>query len=305
MDSYILKPTDTEVNIRLDLFILSKIGGLSRSYINKIIKDGLVKVNGSLEKPSYKLKFVDIIEVHIPAPVEPEILAEKIDIDIIFEDDYVLVVNKPQGMVVHPAHGNDSGTLVNALLYYCSNLSGINGVKRPGIVHRLDKDTSGLIMVAKTNEAHIALSKQLKERTIIRKYMALVEGIIKTDSGIIETFIGRHPNDRKRMAVLKKGGRVAITRYNTIEYFDNNTLIEAQLETGRTHQIRVHMSYLGHPVVGDLLYGYKKQKYQLKGQLLHSYILGFEHPFTGEYMEFYSPVPCYFEEVLNRLKQSL
>lgn len=305
MDIYLLDVTESDVDTRLDVFISNKIKGFSRSYIKKVINDGMVNVNGIKKKSNYRLKGGEHIEILIPKPVEMEIKAEDIDIDIVFEDDYILVVNKPQGMVVHPAHGNYNGTLVNALLNHCTNLSGINGVIRPGIVHRIDKDTSGLIMVAKTNDAHIVLSKQLKEHNITRKYIALLEGRMKSESGTVNAPIGRHPVDRKKMAVVSKNGRIAITHYKTLECFDNNTLIEAQLETGRTHQIRVHMSYLGHPVVGDMLYGFKKQKFDLRGQLLHAHILGFNHPITNEYLEFSAPIPNYFDQILKRLRQKL
>ena len=303
MSIYLFDVKEGEIGIRLDVFITQKVGKLSRSYVKKIINDGYVNIKGAELKPNYRLKKGDRVEVIIPELVEPEIKAENIKLNIIYEDDNILIINKPQGMVVHPAHGNYSSTLVNALLYYCTSLSRINGIKRPGIVHRIDKDTSGLIMVAKTNEAHNALSKQLKEYRIKRRYIALLEGRINNKYGKIDKPIGRNPIDRKRMAVIYKNCKEAVTYYKVLEYFNNNTLIEARLETGRTHQIRVHMSYLGFPIVGDSLYGYKRQKFNLKGQLLHAYSLGLFHPITNEFMEFNAPLPSYFKETIEELRQ--
>ncbi len=303
MDIIKLDVYESDINNRLDVFISKKTEGHSRSYIKKIIDDGMVKVNGNIKKSNYRLKAGEHIEVSIPKPIELELKAENINLDIVYEDDYILVVNKPQGMVVHPAHGNYSGTLVNALLNHCTNLSGINGVIRPGIVHRIDKDTSGIIVVAKTNEAHMKLSEQLKEHKINRKYVALLEGRMKIESGTIDAPLGRHPLDRKKMTVVNKNGKNAITHFKILELYESNTLIEAQLETGRTHQIRVHMAYCGHPVVGDTVYGYKKQKFKLRGQLLHAKTLGFLHPHSNEYMEFDVPIPDYFEEVISILRK--
>lgn len=303
MDIIKLDVYESDINNRLDVFISKKTEGHSRSYIKKIIDDGMVKVNGNIKKSNYRLKAGEHIEVSIPKPIELELKAENINLDIVYEDDYILVVNKPQGMVVHPAHGNYSGTLVNALLNHCTNLSGINGVIRPGIVHRIDKDTSGIIVVAKTNEAHMKLSEQLKEHKINRKYVALLEGRMKIESGTIDAPLGRHPLDRKKMTVVNKNGKNAITHFKILELYESNTLIEAQLETGRTHQIRVHMAYCGHPVVGDTVYGYKKQKFKLRGQLLHAKTLGFLHPHSNEYMEFDVPIPNYFEEVISILRK--
>ncbi len=304
MDAYYFEINEKDGDNRLDVFVSKKVETFSRSYIKKLIIDGKVSVNGIKRKPNYKLKINDKIEVLIPDPTEPEIIGEDIDIDVIYEDAHILIVNKPQGMVVHPAQGNYSGTLVNALLMSCTSLSGIGGVKRPGIVHRLDKDTSGLIIVAKTDKSHLKLSKQLKEHSITRKYIALLEGKMKLENGVINMAIGRNPNDRKKMAVVSKNGRNAITYYKVIERFDNNTLIEARLETGRTHQIRVHMAYMGHPIVGDALYGYNKQKHDLDGQLLHSYKLEFNHPVTDEFLKFSIPLPDYFENILKKLRHT-
>ena len=230
--------------------------------------------------------------------------AENIPLDVIYEDSDVIVINKSQDMVVHPAPGNYSGTLVNALLYHCRDLSGINGVLRPGIVHRIDKDTSGALVVAKNDNAHNSLAMQLKDHSMTRSYLALVEGIIKQDEGSIDEPIGRHPKDRIKMAVVENGKK-AITHYKVIERFDNYTLVECNLETGRTHQIRVHMAKIGHPLVGDLVYGFKKQRFNLKGQVLHAKRLGFIHPSTNEYMEFVSPLPDYFEKLITKLRNEL
>ncbi|MGE5632882.1 MAG: RluA family pseudouridine synthase [Caulobacteraceae bacterium] len=293
---------------RLDSFLSENIEGYSRTYIQKLIDDGLATVNGKKSKTSYKVKTGDLVDITIPDPVPLEVEAEKIDLDIVYEDNDIIVINKPQGMVVHPAHGNYSGTAVNALLEHCGSLSdynsltGINGVMRPGIVHRIDKDTSGIIVIAKNNEAHLSLSEQLKNHTITRRYVALLEGKLKEESGRIETLIGRNPKDRKQMAVVRENGKSAITHFKVIERFEANTMIEAALETGRTHQIRVHMAYIGHPVVGDTVYGYKRQRFETKGQLLHARILGFIHPTKGEYVEFEAPLPDYFEKILRSLR---
>lgn len=297
-----------EAGKRLDSFLSEKIAGYSRTYMQKLIEDGSCKVNGSNAKANLKLRQGDRVEAVIPDPVPLELEPEKIDLDIVYEDNDIIVINKPQGMVVHPAQGNYSGTVVNALLEHCGSLSdynsltGINGVMRPGIVHRIDKDTSGIIVVAKTNEAHLSLSEQLKEHTITRKYAALLEGRLKNDNGRVETLIGRNPKDRKQMAVVNVNGKKAVTHYRVVERFENHTLIEAVLETGRTHQIRVHMAYLGHPVVGDTVYGYKKQRFDTNGQLLHARVLGFIHPSSNEYMEFEAELPEYFEKILNILR---
>ncbi|MGB7604319.1 MAG: RluA family pseudouridine synthase [Lutisporaceae bacterium] len=294
---------EQNVGMRLDAFLSDSIEGQSRSYIQKLIDQNAILVNEKDSKSNYKLRKNDFIKVQIPDPVPLDVKAEKIDLNIVYEDEDIVVINKPQGMVVHPAHGNYTGTIVNALLSHCDSLSGINGVMRPGIVHRIDKDTSGVIVIAKNNEAHASLSEQLKEHSITRCYNALVEGRVKNDTGIIETLIGRNPKDRKEMAVVVRNGKRAVTHYKVLESYDSFTLIEARLETGRTHQIRVHMASIGHPIVGDLVYGYKKQRFETKGQLLHARILGFVHPRTGKYMEFEAPLPDYFETILNKLRK--
>lgn len=297
-----------EAGKRLDSFLSEKIEGYSRTYMQKLIDEGHCKVNGKNAKSNLKLHQGDRVEAVIPDPIPLEIEPERIELDIIYEDSDIIIINKPQGMVVHPAHGNYSGTVVNALLEHCGSLSdynsltGINGVMRPGIVHRIDKDTSGIIVVAKNNESHLSLSEQLKKHTITRKYTALLEGRLKDDSGRVETLIGRNPKDRKQMAVVSVNGKKAITHYRVIERFESNTLIEAVLETGRTHQIRVHMAALGHPVVGDTVYGYKKQRFDTNGQLLHARVLGFIHPTRKEYVEFEAPLPDYFERILKGLR---
>ncbi|ACA45490.1 RluA family pseudouridine synthase [Clostridium botulinum] len=291
-------------NVRLDLYLSKIFEDKSRSYLQGIIDQGSVLVNNKKKKRNYKLKVGDNIEVNIPEPKLLQIEPEDIKLDIIYEDKDVIVVNKPQEMVVHPAPGVYSGTLVNALLHHCKDLSGINGVARPGIVHRIDKDTSGILVVAKNDISHNNLAAQFKEHSISRVYMALVEGIIKDEQGTIEAPIGRHPVDRIKMAVVKDG-RHAVTHYKVIERFKNHTLVECRLETGRTHQIRVHMSHIMHPLVGDPVYGYKKQRFNLKGQMLHAKLLGFIHPTTEQYVEFESELPEYFKKIIKILKSEL
>lgn len=287
---------------RIDVFLSEKIKDMSRSRIQKLIEDNKIKVNLKEIKSNYKIKNGDEITVEVPEPVMLQIEAEDIDIEILYEDDDIVVVNKPQGMVVHPAAGNYSGTLVNALLKKCKTLSSINGVIRPGIVHRIDKDTSGVLVVAKNDFAHQHLAEQIKEHSVKRIYMALTEGVIKQDTGTIDKPIGRHPIHRKKMAIVENGKR-AVTHFKVLERYKENTLIEARLETGRTHQIRVHMASIGHPLVGDPVYGFKKQKFNLKGQALHAMVLGFIHPRSGEYMEFSSPLPNYFQNLIEKLRR--
>lgn len=286
---------------RLDLFISTNLK-MTRSTVQKLIKSGEVVVNKQLEKANYKIKANDEIDIFIPRPRKMEIAPEPLPLNIVYEDDWLLVVNKPAGMVVHPAAGNYSNTLVNGLLYHCGDsLSGINGVIRPGIVHRIDKDTSGLLVVAKNDEAHQALAAQIAKKTVNRLYFALVHGVINEPKGIIDAPIGRDPKNRKKMAVTDKNSKGALTKYNVIERAANYTFIEAKLETGRTHQIRVHFKYIGHPVVGDPLYGPQKSHFGLSGQLLHAKTLGFIHPKTGENMLFKAPMPETFIAVLNNL----
>jgi 23S rRNA pseudouridine1911/1915/1917 synthase len=303
MEKLVFTIEEQEIGKRLDAFLSENIEGQSRSYIQKLIEQEAVLVKGKPSKSNYKLRLGDNVEACIPDPIPLDVVAEDIQLDIVYEDEDVIVLNKPQGMVVHPAHGNYTGTIVNALLSHCDNLSGINGVMRPGIVHRIDKDTSGIIIIAKNNEAHVSLSEQLKEHTITRRYSALVEGVVKTDEGTIETMIGRNPRNRKEMAIVSKNGKRAVTHYTVLERFESYTLIEARLETGRTHQIRVHMAHIGHPIVGDPVYGFKKQKFHTEGQLLHARVLGFIHPRTGEYKEFEAPLPEYFTSILSKIRK--
>lgn len=295
-----------ESGIRVDAWVSKKLSGLSRSYIQKLIEDGLVKVNASPAKSNYKVREGDEITVSIPKPQPLDVAPEKIDISILYEDDDIIVVDKPKGMVVHPACGNYSGTLVNALLAHCGDrLSDINGIIRPGIVHRIDKDTSGVLVVAKNNNAHERLSARLKEHDIKRIYNALVKGTIREESGKIDAPIGRHPVDRKKMAVNIKNGRRAVTYFKVLERLSDTTFTEVTLETGRTHQIRVHMSYIGYPVLGDAVYGKKDNTFGLEGQALHARILGFVHPSTNKYMEFESKLPEYFTNLLASLRGGL
>ena len=296
-----LEVTNNE-DIRIDNHINLAGIGLSRSHIQKLIKDGAIKVNGKEVKSSYKVSIGELIEIQIPSPSELDIQAEDIPLDIRYEDDDLVIVNKPKGMVVHPSNGHISGTLVNALMYHCKdNLSSINGVLRPGIVHRIDKDTTGLLIVCKNDRSHNFIANQLREHTISRKYHAIVHGVIKEDSGVIENYIGRHNLDRKKFSVVDESGKYAYTRYRVLKRFKNYTYIECELKTGRTHQIRVHMAYILHPLLGDGIYGYSKSPFELTGQCLHAKTLGFIHPSSLEYVEFDSELPEYFDRLLNKL----
>ncbi len=287
---------------RVDKCLNELIDSLSRSYIQKLVTEGKITANGKRIKSSYRVRTDDQIRVILPPVITPDIVSEEIPLDILYEDDDVIVVNKPKGMVVHPAPGHYQGTLVNALLAHCGqDLSGINGVLRPGIVHRIDRDTTGSVIACKNDKAHACIARQLKEHTIIRKYHAIVQGNLKEDEGTIHTLIGRHPVDRKKMAVLNSKGKEAITHYRVLKRFDKYTYIELRLETGRTHQIRVHMAWLGHPLLGDTVYGPKNCPYKLEGQTLHAKILGFRHPETNEYIETDAPLPEYFNRLLNIL----
>ncbi|MDU5362984.1 MAG: RluA family pseudouridine synthase [Finegoldia magna] len=273
---------EEEEEVRLDIYLAEQLGDMSRSYIQKIIKDGKVKVNNKVEKARYLVKEEDNIVIEIPEPKVLEVLPQDIPIDIVYEDDDVLIINKPQDMVVHPAPGNYENTLVNGILYHCKDkLSSINGVIRPGIVHRIDKDTSGLLMIAKNNYAHNFLAEQLKEHTITREYEFICYGVVKEDKITVDKPIGRNPKDRLKMAVVKDG-KNAITHFEVVERFDKFTHMRARLETGRTHQIRVHMNYIHHPILGDKLYGLKKEKILFDSQVLHAYNLQFIHPQTHE-----------------------
>lgn len=287
---------------RIDKYLSEQLEDMTRSHIQKLIKENMVRVNGMAVKSNFKLSASDQIEVEIPKLKEPDILPENIPLDILYEDQDILVVNKPKGMVVHPAPGHYTGTLVNAIMYHCKdNLSGINGVMRPGIVHRIDMDTTGSLLICKNDRAHQALAEQLKEHSITRKYHAIVHGRLKEDEGTIDKPIGRHPIDRKKMSVHCTNGREAVTHYRVLKRFQQFTYIECQLETGRTHQIRVHMSSIGHPILGDQVYGTAKCPYKLQGQTLHAKVLGITHPTTGEYMEFDAPLPDYFQGLLEKM----
>ena len=302
MKEFILECDENAV--RIDAWLAGKLEEYSRSYIQKLSQDGNIKVNGVQVKSNYKLKTGDIVTAQIPAAEVLQVTAEEIPLDIVYEDEHLIVINKPKGMVVHPAAGNYSGTLVNALMKHCGeSLSDINGVIRPGIVHRIDKDTSGLLVVAKNNHAHEFLSKKLKTHEIKREYIALVEGIIYENAGKIDAPIGRHPVERKKMSVNLKVGRNAITHFRVLERFPSATYLELKLETGRTHQIRVHMSYINHPIIGDEVYGRKKQRFDTQGQVLHARRLTFEHPVTGRLMEFETPVPEYITNLIKELAE--
>ena len=287
---------------RLDAFLAGQMEK-TRSSVQKLIEEGNVRVNGSPAGKNTRLREGDRVEAVEPPPEVLDVTPQNIPLDIVYEDGDLLVVNKPKGMVVHPAPGNPDGTLVNALLYHCGgSLSGINGVIRPGIVHRIDKDTSGLLIVAKNDRAHQSLAEQIAVHSFTRIYNAVVYGNLKTEEGTISAPLGRHPTDRKRMAVLSSGGREAVTHYRVLERFSGFTLVECRLETGRTHQIRVHMAHIGHPVAGDPVYGPKKCITELHGQCLHARVIGFVHPATGEYLEFDSGLPPYFQQFLSKLR---
>ena len=292
-----------EAGQRVDAFLANACEDFSRSAIQKWIGSGLVQVDCKPVKANYKLRAGDFLKMTVPENKEVEIMPENIPLDILYEDDDLIVVNKPKGMVVHPAAGHTSGTLVNALMYHCGDsLSGINGELRPGIVHRIDKDTSGVLMVAKNDKTHRALAEQLAVHSITRKYRAIVMNGFSEEKGTVDAPIGRNSLDRKKMAVTPKHSRHAVTHYRVLQRMGNFTLIEAQLETGRTHQIRVHMTYIGHPLLGDLVYGPKKQPLALQGQVMQARVLALVHPTTGEYMEFEAPLPEYFQKLMERLE---
>lgn len=296
---------DTE-GARIDSWLAANMEDYSRSYIQKLCLEGNISVNGTQVKSNYRLAAGDRVTANIPDAEVLNIEAEDIPLDIVYEDKHIIVINKPKGMVVHPAVGNYKGTLVNALMKHCGDsLSDINGVIRPGIVHRIDKDTSGLLVVAKSNVAHERLSEKLKTHDIRREYIALAEGIIYENSGKIDAPIGRHPVDRKKMSVNLKNGRNAVTHFTVLERFQSATYLELKLETGRTHQIRVHMAYIDHPIIGDEVYGRRKQRFKTRGQALHAFRLQFEHPISGEKMQFETAVPEYFQSILEELRKNL
>lgn len=302
MESFRFRITEDMEDERIDKCVSMLIDSLSRSFIQKMIKEERVLVNEKPVKGSYRVKTDDEVAFDLPESVEPDIEPENIPLDILYEDKDVILINKPKGMVVHPAAGHYSGTLVNALMYHCGNeLSGINGVMRPGIVHRIDRDTTGSIIVCKNDKAHNCIAEQLKEHSINRRYHAICYGVLKEDEGVINKPVGRHPTDRKKMAVNEKNGKHAVTHYRALQRFQNYTYIECVLETGRTHQIRVHMASIGHPLVGDEVYSNRKCPFVLQGQTLHAKTLGFMHPVTGEYIEVDAPLPEYFEHLLQVL----
>ncbi|MDR4886568.1 RluA family pseudouridine synthase [Fredinandcohnia sp. QZ13] len=301
MNQFELTIEEHQQNDRIDKIVSAFNSEWSRTLVQTWIKDGNITVNENKTKPNYKANLGDKIQIVIPDPEPLDVVPEEMNLDIYYEDADVLVVNKPKGMVVHPAPGHVSGTLVNGLMAHCKDLSGINGVLRPGIVHRIDKDTSGLLMVAKNDVAHESLVNQLVEKTVTRKYKAIVHGVIPHDQGTIDAPIGRDKKDRQSMTVTDENSKVAVTHFNVLERFKDFTFIECQLETGRTHQIRVHMKYIGYPLAGDPKYGPKKTL-ELDGQALHAGLLGFVHPRTNEYLEFEAPLPAYFEELLVKLR---
>ena len=303
MSQISLQADETYMDERLDKFLSAMLPDQSRSYLQKIIKDGNVLVNGEPKKSSYRLEDGDEVTADLPELKSPDIEPENIPLDILYEDDSILMVNKPKGMVVHPSAGHYTGTLVNAVLWHCQGqLSGINGVSRPGIVHRIDKDTTGVLVVCKNDAAHNAVAAQLKEHSITRKYRAIVHGVIKEDEGTVDAPIGRHPTERKKMASGVKNGKRAVTHYRVLERFQGYTYVECQLETGRTHQIRVHMASIHHPLLGDTVYGPAKDSHHLEGQMLHAMVLGLIHPVTGEYLEVEAPLPEYFENLLKKFR---
>ena len=293
-----------DAGVRIDKYLAEQLPDITRSYLQKLLKDGSVQMNGKPVKASTKTAAGALIALTIPEPEEPEILPEDIPLDILYEDSDVILINKPKDMVVHPAAGHYSGTLVNALMYHCGrDLSGINGVLRPGIVHRIDKDTTGSVIACKNDKAHRCIAEQLKEHSINRRYRAICFGELNQEEGTIDQPIGRHPNDRKKMAVNHQNGKRAVTHYRVLQRFQGYTYIECVLETGRTHQIRVHMASIGHPLLGDEVYSNRKSPFKLQGQTLHAKTLGFIHPTTGEYLEIDAPLPEYFEHLLTVLEK--
>ena len=304
METINFKVDVEKAGIRIDRYLADVCLDFSRSYLQKLLKDQMVSVNGKVVKANYKTQAGDEVALQVPDMQPLDIKPEEIPLDILYEDEWLMVVNKPKDMVVHPSAGHMEGTLVNAVMAHCGeHLSGINGVLRPGIVHRIDKDTTGALLICKEDGAHRDLAEQLKEHSIKRRYRAIVQGNIKEDEGTVDAPVGRHPIDRKKMAINHKNGKEAVTHYKVLERFGNATYIECRLETGRTHQIRVHMASLGYPLLGDTVYGSSKNPYHLQGQALHAMILGFRHPVTGKYLEFTAPLPECFEKLLDKLRK--
>ena len=297
--------TPTQSGERLDKFLSAACPGYSRSFIQKLAKEGRVLVNQKEQKVNYKVNGHDHVQVIVPPVKELEVHPEQIPLDILYEDESLLIVNKPKGMVVHPSAGHESGTLVNAVLYHCKeSLSGINGIMRPGIVHRIDRDTTGALVVCKNDNAHLKIAEQMKVHSVTRRYLGIVKGIVKQDTGTVEGDIGRHPIDRKKMAVNVANGKHAVTHYKVVQRFSKHTYVEFELETGRTHQIRVHMASIGHPLLGDEVYGNGKSLWKLQGQTLHAATIGFIHPVTGNYLEVTAPLPEYFASLLSQLSHN-
>ncbi|MDD4600248.1 Ribosomal large subunit pseudouridine synthase D [bioreactor metagenome] len=304
-DTFNYQASESDKNIRLDVFLGKTVEGASRSFIQKLISSADITVNDKPVKANYKININDNIKVNIPPPQVLELVPEDIPLDILYEDEHIIVINKQRGMVVHPAVGNYHGTLVNALLKHCEDLSGINGVIRPGIVHRLDKDTSGVMVAAKNDQAHLNLAKQIKEHTASRRYMAILHGNLQASTGVVNAPIGRHPVDRKKMAVTFNNSKEAITNFTVLERFGNYTLVECKLLTGRTHQIRVHMAHIGHPVVGDPKYGPSRPHFNICGQALHSAHLTLRHPETADIMVFSAPMPSDMQDILDLLNNKV
>lgn len=294
---------EQDAGLRLDKYLSEQLTDMTRSFLQKQIKDGQVTVDTQPVKANYKLKSGQAVELIVPPVQESEIAPENIPLDILYEDEDLLIVNKPKNMVVHPSAGHISGTLVNAVMYHCKDsLSGINGTIRPGIVHRIDKDTTGSLIICKNDESHVCIAEQIKEHSIRRIYRGIVSGNLRQTEGAVEGNIGRHPIDRKKMAIVAKGGKPAVTHYQVLEQWKNAAYMEFRLETGRTHQIRVHMASIGHPLLGDTVYGNTKNPYQLQGQALHAMTIGFCHPKTGEYLEISAPLPDYFTALVQKLR---
>lgn len=301
MDTFTFIVSENDAGVRLDKYLSCQMPDITRSFLQKLIKEEQVLVNGQMQKANYKLKSAQEVFISIPPAENISVVPENLPLDILYEDDDILIVNKPKGMVVHPSAGHESGTLVNAVLYHCKDsLSGINGEIRPGIVHRIDKDTTGSLIICKNDVSHLCVAKQLKEHSITRIYRGIVSGNVREITGRIENNIGRHGTDRKKMAVVPNGGKTAITNYTVLKQWKSAAYMEFRLETGRTHQIRVHMANIGHPLLGDTVYGNSKNPYKLEGQTLHAMTIGFIHPRSGEYLEVSAPLPDYFQELIKK-----
>jgi 23S rRNA pseudouridine1911/1915/1917 synthase len=305
MEKFNFTASIEDVKCRIDKYLVKQLPGYTRSFLQGLLEQKLVVVNEKAVKANYKLHENDVIELTIPECKEVALEPEDIPLSILYEDNDVLIVNKPKGMVVHPSAGHENGTLVNAIMHHCKdNLSGINGEIRPGIVHRIDMDTTGSLIICKNDQAHNYIAEQIQVHSVNRIYEGIVMGIVKQDEGTIHTLIGRSQTDRKKMAVVSQNGKDAITHYKVLKRFKNATYMQFKLETGRTHQIRVHMASIHHPLLGDLVYGPAKQPFHLQGQTLHAKIIGFEHPTTKKYVEFEAPLPAYFQELLEKLEKS-